>query len=409
MAGRPAPARPRWVRRPAVRAAAAVALALVAAGTARAELIVRPARLPPIRHVWVIELENQSYASTFGDPAADPYLARALPAKGALLTQYYAVGHYSADNYIAQVSGQAPNPATSADCGTYTGFALGPAGARRPTITRDGQLLGSGCVFPAFVTTIGNQLTQAHLTWKTYQEDMGTIPSRDGVIPGPDGPACGHPRPLGATDLTTSPAPTDSYATRHDPFVYFQAVIADRGYCAAHVVSLAPLRPDLRTVATTPNYSFISPNTCHDGHDNPCANGEPGGLGQVDRFLGHWVPVIMASPAYRAGGLIVITVDEAAATQTQACCGERVAPGAPDPSHPNMAQPGVSGPGGGRVGAVLLSPFIRPGTRSAVPYDHYSMLRSVEQLFGLAYLGDAGQPGVHGFGRDVYTNWPRTA
>ena len=63
----------------------------------------------------------------------------------------------------------------------------------------------------------------------------------------------------------------------------------------------------------------------------------------------------------------------------------------------------MNGPGGGRVGAVLLSPFIKPGTVSTVNYNHYSMLRSFEDLFGLSHLGDASMPQVKSFGPDVYT------
>jgi len=68
--------------------------------------------LPPIRHVFVLLLENQSYGVTFGSQSPASYLARALPARGALLTQYYAIGHASLGNYIALISGQAPNLAT---------------------------------------------------------------------------------------------------------------------------------------------------------------------------------------------------------------------------------------------------------------------------------------------------------
>src|SRR5947207_543058 len=73
----------------------------------------------PIRigHVFVIVLENEDYDSTFAaSPPPSPYLATTLPAQGRLLTQYYGIGHYSLDNYIAMVSGQAPNTATQADC-----------------------------------------------------------------------------------------------------------------------------------------------------------------------------------------------------------------------------------------------------------------------------------------------------
>ena len=55
-----------------------------------------PGGLRAVRHVWVIELENQGYAQSFGTPAADPYLARTLPRMGALLENYYGIGHSSA-------------------------------------------------------------------------------------------------------------------------------------------------------------------------------------------------------------------------------------------------------------------------------------------------------------------------
>ena len=79
-----------------------------------------------------------------------------------------------------------------------------------------------------------------------------------------------------------------------------------------------------------------------------------------------------------------------------ACCGERPLPGAKYP-------PGFSGPGGGRIGAVVLSPFVKPGTVSAEPYNHYSLLRTVEAIFGLAPLGYAAEAELREFGADVFT------
>ena len=84
----------------------------------------------------------------------------------------------------------------------------------------------------------------------------------------------------------------------------------------------------------------------------------------------------------------------------RACCGEQ--PGPYDAS--NGIQPGGGGPGGGDVGAVLLSPFIKAGTRSSVAYNHYSMLGSVEDIFGLSRLADA--VGTTPFGSDIFTNAP---
>jgi hypothetical protein len=91
-----------------------------------------PPPLPPIRHVFVLLLENQSYDATFGEPSAAPYLARTLRAQGALLTRYYAIGHASLGNYVALVSGQAPNEATQLDCPTFTDFRASAAAPPPP-------------------------------------------------------------------------------------------------------------------------------------------------------------------------------------------------------------------------------------------------------------------------------------
>lgn len=327
----------------------------------------------------MIVLENKEYDSSFGPQSPARYLRGTLVAKGALLRQYYGIGHSSLDNYIAMVSGIAPDRATQGDCGRYVDFA-------ETGVAPHGQPIGDGCVYPAHVKTIADQLEAAHRTWKAYMEDMGRDESRERA-------PCGH-APLGAVDLTRHATAGDQYADKHDPFVYFHSIV-DSPSCDAHVVPLTPLAHDLRSVATTPDFAYITPNLCHDGHDRPCRDGEPGGLESTDRFLSEWVPRIMASPAFRRDGLIVITWDEAPSANKEACCHE--------PTGPNTTSPGAGGPGGGRTGAVLLSPFIRPGTVSDTPYNHYSLLRSIEDLFGLAHLGYAGQAGLVPFGADVFT------
>jgi phosphatidylinositol-3-phosphatase len=372
-----------------VRVVPLAALALLAAGCAgpRREPAARSAVaapqplavLPPVRHVFVIVLENQSYRATFGPGSAAPYLADSLPAAGALLRQYYGIGHNSLDNYIALISGIAPNPRTQADCPRYEEF-------HETGTAPDGQPVGTGCIYPAYVPTIANQLEARQLTWKGYMEDMGNDPAREAA-------RCGHV-PVGTSDRTERAERGDQYAAKHDPFVYFHAVL-DGPSCAANVAPLSELRADLQSPASTPNYAFIVPNLCHDGHDSPCVDGAPGGLPAIDGFLRQWVPVITRSPAYADGGLLIVTFDEALGSDASACCGE--------PAGPNTRHPGVSGPGGGRTGAVLLSPFIRPGTVSDVPYNHYALLRSVEDAFGLPHLGYAAQPGLASFGADVYT------
>jgi hypothetical protein len=309
---------------------------------------------------------------------------------GALLENYYAIGHSSAANYVAQVSGQAPDLGTQADCPLWTPFPRDvAAGPYR-------QVLGEGCVYPATVPTLGNQLSGAGLGWAAYLQDMGNAPARDHTVATARGPACGHPATW-AVDRTRRAERADQYAARHDGFAFFRSVTADPAFCAAHILSFRPLPGDLASARTTPAFSFIVPNLCDDGHDAPCVTGAPGGLAQADAFLSQWVPRIMAAPAYRDGGLIVVTFDEG--SDAAACCGET---SGLSPGHPNVPEPGKNGPGGGRIGAVLLSPLIRPGTVSTVEYNHYSLLRTVEDIFGLPHLGDAAIPQVRSFGPDVF-------
>jgi phosphatidylinositol-3-phosphatase len=329
-------------------------------------------------------LENEDFVYSFGPDSLAPYLAKTLPAQGALLKAYYGTGHDSNDNYISMISGQGPNILNQADCKNFVDFA-----GTGPIALLDGQALGQGCVFATTVPSLPDQLKAKNLSWKGYMEDMGNTPTRESAT-------CGHPA-LGAQDLTQGATAADQYATRHNPFVYFHSVIDTQSYCDDHVVSLKPLAEDLASVETTPNLVFITPNLCHDGHDSPCADGEPGGLVSANLFLQQWVPLITASPAFQQDGLLIITFDESggAVPDSTSCCGELLTP--------NTPLAGIDGTGGGVVGAVLLSPFIKPGTVSSHPYNHYSMLRSIEDLFGLEYLGYANALGQASFGSDIYT------
>lgn len=339
----------------------------------------------PVRHVFLIVLENKSFRDTFGSNSAAPYLAKTLSARGAVLDNYYAIGHFSLDNYIALVSGQAPNPATQRDCHEVIEFK--PA---RPGLDSNGQLPGYGCVYPLTVKTLPDQLEKAGLTWKAYMEDFGLNPARDNDT------ACTTAR-IGRMDPTERATGADEYASKHNPFVYFHTIIDDEARCASHVVNLHELASDLHSAATTPNFSFITPDLCHDGHDPSCNDGAPGGLRGINGFLEKWVPLITRSAAFRRDGLLVITFDEsdgAPPDGSDACCGEAPLPGGP--------APGGRGPGGGRVGAVVLSPFIRPGTVSTAPYNHYALLRTIEDIFGLTHLGYAAAPGLRTFGADVF-------
>jgi phosphatidylinositol-3-phosphatase len=259
------------------RLALAAALSLIAAafiGTAV------DAAAPPIRHVYVIVLENESGSTTFAPNSPAPYLSQTLRAEGAYVPNYYRTGHESNDNYISMISGQAPNAQNQADCQYFTGFTPGTLGAY-------GQAQGSGCVYPASVPTIASQLTAAGYTWRDYNEDMGNDPTREPTV-------CAHSG-INASDNTQKAEASDQYATRHNPFVYFHSIIDDTTLCDTHVVGLSALPQDLSSPGGGANYSFITPNLCNDGHDAPCANGQPGGLTSADAFLRTWVPKITST------------------------------------------------------------------------------------------------------------------
>lgn len=367
------------------RSTLALVLVLFALGAPAA-----PARaLPPIKHVFIVLIENKNYSESFGPDSPAPYLSTRLPAMGAQLANYYATGHLSLDNYISLVSGQAPNPQTQADCLLFTQF--------MPAVPAPGgQVRGQGCVYPATVKTIADQLESKGLSWRGYMEDMANGP--------PDqAKSCRHPA-IGTRDPTQSARKGDQYAARHNPFVYFHSVI-DRPACARYDLDYRQLASDLRRPETTPSYAFISPNLCNDAHDAPCVDGQPGGLTSANAWLSREIPKLLASPGFRDDGLLIVTYDEAEASpgssgDASACCGEQPGPNTPNPGGP------VQGPGGGRTGAVLVSPFIRPGTFVAEPYNHYSLLRSVEDIFGLSRLGYAGQPDLRAFGSEIFNQVP---
>jgi hypothetical protein len=198
----------KWDRRLALRASAAAIMLLALAGigygptqpaaTASAPTAAQGgAYLPGAKHVFVINLENKGYDETWGPASAAPYLSQTLRSQGVLLNQYFGTAHNSQPNYVAQISGQGPNPQMQADCQSYTPFS--GSGMASP-----GQAVGDGCVFPTSVPTVAGQLKDAGKTWKGYMEDMGT--------------PCRHPA-LGAVDDTQKAKAGDQYAARHNPFV----------------------------------------------------------------------------------------------------------------------------------------------------------------------------------------------
>ncbi len=318
-----------------------------------------------IKHVWLIILENKSYDATFTGLNNNTYLWQQLPKQGVLLKNYYGTGHFSLDNYISMVSGQAPITDDQDDCPLYnaiTGY-VDTAGTVA-TNSNYGQLVSTagpnaspganGCVYPATVPTLFNQLDAAHVSWKGYAQDLGNPDAAStGTLASPGTgqshdagiSACGAPYASpGATGSTSQPNPgsanaTDQYVPKHFPFPWFESILQSGDCNPTHIASLFDpangLFHDLQSEATTPAFSWITPNNCSDGHDAVChgnnlsggfvSDGNPvdaatepiapinytGGLYAADLFLQHVVPEIEASPAYKDGGLIDITFDEA--------------------------------------------------------------------------------------------------
>lgn len=328
-------------------------------------------KLPPFKHLFVVMLSNQPYSAVFGPASPAPYVSKTLEKQGELLVRYDAVAHEELADGVALISGQGPTVETAANCPSYTEIA--------PTGTGElEQVLGAGCVYPQSAKTLPGQLAAKKLTWRAYVQGMDEPGSASG--------ACGHPI-LGQSDPTSGTSPgTGTYSTFRNPFVYFHSITSSSA-CASDDVGLNRLSHDLASESATPNLSYIVPDRCHDGNPTPCAPGAPAGLAASETFLRDTVKEITSSKAYKQNGLLVITVDEAPSSgefaDSSSCCGQ--------PRFPNIPSTGTLRPkGGGEVGALLLSPYVKGATTNAEPYNHFSLLRTIEDIFGLSHLGYAG-------------------
>jgi hypothetical protein len=298
-----------------------------------------------IKHVFVVSLASSGYDAAFGTTPQMPYLATTLRPQGTLLSGYELLDTAALPNSIAAIGGQPPNAATRADCPDY-----------------------GKCVYPAETLTLADQLGIAQFSWRAYMESM--VNPETGA---PD--SCVYPQP-GAPEATA----TGGYAPRLNPFVYFHSLL-DLGDCASDDVPFSELEKDLKTVESTPNYSYISPNLCDAGVSGQCPAGAPDGASGADAFLATLVPKILASPAYKRDGLLIVSFGQAN----------------PAPIDPATGAPATVTGDPLKAGALLVSQFVSPGSTDAVAYDPYSLLRSTEDLFGLSHLERADGAKVKSF------------
>jgi phosphatidylinositol-3-phosphatase len=309
----------------------------------------------PVKHVFVISLTSPGYEQALGEQSQMPYLSATLRPQGELLSGYSVLDGAALPNGIAAISGQPPNPATVAGCPGYEAI----TGAKA---NNSGVLSGTGCVYPVETLTLADQLTSDQLTWRAYAEGMVDEAGKPA--------SCVHPAP-GEPSTAAQPG---GYAASQNPFVYFHSLL-DLGDCSSYDVPIEGLAGDLRKAEKTPSYSFIAPTPCSAGTAGQCPPGAPEGAAAADAFLSAWVPKILASPAYKADGVLIVAFSA-------------VNPPAPD--LPAPADPL-------RTGALVLSPFATPGGTDATPYNPYSLLRTSEDLFALEPLGHAGDSKTKSF------------
>jgi phosphatidylinositol-3-phosphatase len=196
--------------------------------------------------------------------------------------------------------------------------------------------------------SVFGQLQSAGRTWMAYQESMPA--------------ACALSRDSGTN-------PPGNYAPKHNPAVYYLPLRPD---CRRHVVPLGT--PSAGAFAralrqrSLARFSFITPNLCNDTHDCPVSTG--------DAWLSRWLQAIVASPTYRNERTVVfITWDEGEGGSTDDCA-------------TNTSDRGC------HIATIVVSPSTPRGTRSAVLFNHYALLKTTEQLLGITtYLGHARDAG----------------
>ncbi|MGZ3563187.1 MAG: alkaline phosphatase family protein [Vulcanimicrobiaceae bacterium] len=350
-----------FVRRLAISAAAFL-VCLAAAPAPGSKPTPADLRIPSYKHIFVIMEENKAYGQIIGAPDA-PSLTQLARAYGNA-TEFFAETHPSEPNYVALVGG-------------YTfgirdddAFYCKPHDARASC--RNAERTGY-VDHTVEGPSLATQLAQAGLTWKNYNESLPEAGSLATIATDPH--AAGIPRDLYV------------YASKHSGFVNFASVQHDPER-SRRLVGFDQLIADLKS-GDVPNFSFIIPNLCDDMHgagavDAPsdCMEGHEL-IWRGDQNVKSLVARIMASPAWKSkdNAAIVITFDEDDHRGREGCCGT-------DPNDPANA-------GGGHIATVVVTNHGPRGVTDPTPYSHYSLLRTIEDAFGIhEYLQRANAPGV---------------
>jgi phosphatidylinositol-3-phosphatase len=386
-------------------------------GTMFAQQGAVPKGIPHLDHVFVIMMENHGYTEILHNPNA-PFINR-YAKKANLAANYFAVAHPSLTNYLETVGGSnfgvlsdnAPDwhngtCATNLSTGipntdsppspNICPIAGSGTDAATPALDCSNEVSGPPCEinidgvasYPAVSTTLGitiaDQLVAAGKTWKTYQENL--------PMSGPDLVDYSDGNFTNNTDFTkinpqlTPPLTTDDivqlYASKHNPFTYFQNVQEGvnpmvsyanmKGFDGGH-----GLWGDLAS-GKVPNFSYIVPNQCNDQHGrsngtafcgfDPNDNGTQAGLNPAliilgDQVVEKIVTAIHDSPVWNRGhNAIVVVWDE----------------------NDYAVQPIIN-----RVVAIVDTNYGFHELQSGEFYTHFSLLRSIEGGFGIPCLNHA--------------------
>ena len=308
--------------------------------------------IPRYEHIFVIIAENKSYEQIIGSSNA-PNLNQFAKAYG-LATQFYGEVHPSEANYVAMLGGSTfgihDDDAFYCKAGSVDPFCGNSrqSGYANHTIAQ-----------PSLV----DQLQLRNLTWKGYFEDLPEPGSKAIVAPS------------GTRAL---------YAAKHNGFMNFKAVQDDPNR-AQKIVGFSQLSSDIKS-GNVPNYSHIVLNQCHEMHGLAECPNVRSLIQTGDAMIAQVVNQIMRSPTWAAANnsAIVITWDENnGKSQGQTgCCG----------SDPNSA----ANFGGGHIATIVITNHGPRRVVDSTPYNHYSLLRTTEDAFGInEYLNQAGDT-AHG-------------
>jgi len=324
--------------------------------------------VPRYAHVFVIMEENKGYAQIMHGPDA-PNLQRLAKTYG-VATRFYAEVHPSEPNYVALVGGDTFG--IHDDDAFYC-----TAGSKDKYCEKAAE---SGYVNHTInAPNLGSQLERAGLNWKGYYE---SIPS-----PGSKAVVAGDPK------LGKAAAHWELYASKHSAFMNY-ASVQNSAERARHIVGFDRLNVDLSS-GHVPAFALVVPNQCNEMHGldpadysksvaaaipEDCNHDNVAGLiRRGDAYVAKLVTLFQHSPAWNSRGntAIVITFDEGSGDSREGCCGV----------DPNSA----ANYGGGHIPTIVITNHGPRGKVDATPYSHYSLLRTLEDAFGIhQYLRHAG-------------------